>query len=57
VEPIRAVSPTVSGTYKSGESYRKWNRLLKATVQAVAFFIRNGTVLHYESKEIIVLPN
>ncbi len=27
VEPIKAVSPTVSGTDKSGESYRKWNRL------------------------------
>ncbi len=29
MEPIKAVSPTVSGTDKSGESYRKWNLLMK----------------------------
>ena len=34
MEPIKAVSPTESGTYKSGESYRKWNQLIWGCVMA-----------------------
>ena len=53
MEPIRAVSPTVSGAYKSGESYRKWKRLLKAAVNSAAFF----RWCRFETKKIIILSN
>ena len=38
MEPIKAVSPTESGTYKSGESYRKWNRFEAALRRSLKFY-------------------
>ncbi len=40
MEPIKAVSPTVSGTDKSGESYRKWK--LFRLRSHVAFLFENS---------------
>ena len=54
MEPIKAVSPTVSGTDKSGESYRKWK--LFRLRSRVAYFIYKQEKSH-EAKPSEPLPN
>ena len=40
MEPIKAVSPTESGTDKSGESYRKWKQSKVALCAALIFALK-----------------
>lgn len=40
MEPIKAVSPTGSGTDKSGESYRKWKQSKAALCAALSFALK-----------------
>ncbi len=49
MEPIKAVSPTVSGTDKSGGSYRKWKLFRAADKNAALYF--------YEYEVIVMEQN
>ena len=52
MEPIKAVSPTGSGTDKSGESYRKWKQSEAAQNAASSFFIKKVWRIDVEQKRL-----
>lgn len=52
MEPIKAVSPTGSGTNKSGESYRKWKQSEAALKRSLKLFYEKGWRIDMELKRL-----
>lgn len=57
MEPIKAVSPTGSGTDKSGESYRKWKQSEAAFFAASNFCFEKGLEDRYGTETTEFIPH